>query len=339
MVHFADLTDEERVEHFERLARQALAEYGLANATLRHLSYTENVLFEVLDGATGTHGSLRICREGWEQDVLKREISWLEALGRDTDLRIPRPLRTLAGEPFAVVESEEIPGSRACAIFRWVDGAYAAPDELTPSRLRGVGRFLAVLHDHAEGFRLPAELAIDRFDTGTLETFDHRANVSTYFQDEADLAAFDEAVAATTQLMRELGDDPTVAGIIHGDFHQRNYVFDGAAVGAIDFETMWWGYYLYDLATTLSYLVPEFLGGVDPAPLCEAVLTGYAEVRGLPEGYERMLRVFSAHRVWIMADWSSGSPRMLEHDWARRRLDAMPRQIRDLLRGSAPDRC
>jgi hypothetical protein len=37
--------------------------------------------------------------------------------------------------------------------------------------------------------------------------------------------------------------------------------------------------------------------------------------------------------VWIMADWSSGSPRMLEHDWARRRLDAMPGQIRELLAG------
>jgi hypothetical protein len=77
--------------------------------------------------------------------------------------------------------------------------------------------------------------------------------------------------------------------------------------------------------------VPEFLRDIDPEPLRATVLDGYEEARGLPDGYERMLRVFAAYRVWIMADWSSGSSRMLEHDWARRRLDAMPGQIRDLL--------
>jgi len=44
-----------------------------------------------------------------------------------------------------------------------------------------------------------------------------------------------------------------------------------------------------------------------------------------------MLRIFSAYRVWIMADWSSGSRRMIERDWARRHLDAMPGRILDLL--------
>lgn len=331
MVDFTDLTDDQRIERLEALARVALAEYGRPGATLTHRSYLENAVFEVLDEPSGVHGSLRVCRPGWEAGALQREICWLEALARDTELRIPAPIRTSAGEPFCVVEAAGVPGPRACVLFGWVDGAYAAPNKLTPSRLRKVGRFLAELHEHAESFRLPPELAIERFDADALATSDHRANVATYFTEESALAAFDEAVAAAVCLMRDLGDDATVAGVLHGDFHQRNYVFDGELVGALDFETMWWGYYLYDLATTLSYLVPEFLRDVDPGPLRDAVLEGYAEVRGLPEGYERMLRVFSAYRVWIMADWSSGSPRMLEHDWARRRLDAMPGQIRELL--------
>jgi len=67
--------------------------------------------------------------------------------------------------------------------------------------------------------------------------------------------------------MRELGEGSDVAGSIHGDFHQRDYLFDGEQIGAIDFETMWWGDYLYDLATTLSYLVPGFLADRDPQPL------------------------------------------------------------------------
>lgn len=331
VVGFTDLSDEKRIERLEKLARAALVEYGLSGTTLTHRSYLENAVFEVLDEPSGMHASLRVCRSGWETGALQREICWLEALERDTDLRVPAPIRTSAGEPFCVVETAGVPGSRACVLFHWVDGAFAAPEELTPSRLRKVGQFLGWLHEHAETFRLPSDLAADRFDADCLEASDHRANVAAYFSKVSDLAAFDEAVAAMVRLMRELGDDASVAGIIHGDFHQRNYVFDGERVGALDFETMRWGYYLYDLATTLSYLVPEFLGDVDPEPLRAAVLEGYAQVRGLPQKFERMLRVFSAYRVWIMADWSSASPRMLEHDWARRRLDAMPGQIRGLL--------
>jgi len=338
MVDFDDLTDEGRIEGFERLADAVLERFGLHGASLKHLSHIENVLYEVTHEARGVHASLRICRSGWEADALRREVCWLDALGRDTDLRVPAPIPTQDGEPFAVVESPGIPGARACVLSRWVGGAYAAPQELSPRRMRDVGRFLAALHKHAEGFRLPEDLAIERFDADALEAADPRTNVGTYFDDEADLAAFDDAIAAAARLMRELGDGDGVAGIIHGDFHQRNYVFDGESVGALDFETMGWGYYLYDLATTLSYLVSEFLGDVDPAPLREAVLAGYEEVRGLPVSFERMLRIFSAYRVWIMADWSSGSPRMLEHDWARRRLDAMPGKIKDLLGGAASAR-
>ena len=257
MVEFSDLSDEQRIERFEQLARLALHQYGIQVATVTHRTYTENVIFEVADAATGLHAALRICRPGWEKAGLESETCWLAALVRDTDLRIPAPIRTQTDKPLCTIEMDGVPEPRHCVLFTWIDGSYAAPEELTPTRLGNVGRFLATLHDHAEGFRLPPELAPEPFDADALEAADHRANVSGYFTDEDALVAFDEAVAATVALMRKLGGDETVAGIIHGDLHQRNYIFDGDEVGALDFETMWWGYYLYDLATTLSYLVPD----------------------------------------------------------------------------------
>jgi len=331
MRDFAELTEHERVGRYEQLARQALAEYGMGEASLAFRSYTENAVFEVGDVTSGTHASLRICRSSWDADALAREIHWLESLGRAGDLRIPEPIMTLADEPYCIVEQEGIPGARACVLFTWVPGDYAEPAELTPTRMRRVGGFLATLHDHAETFYMPPELPMNRFGAAALADENHRQNIATYFEDDEDLVWFDRAVEGTIDVMRELGDGSTVAGIIHGDFHQRNYVFDGSDIGALDFETLLWGYYLYDLATTLSYLVPEFLGDVDPAPLRAAVCEGYASRRSLSGDVERILRIFSAYRVWVMADWSSGSPRMLEHDWARRRLDAMPKQIEALL--------
>ncbi len=333
MVDFRDLSDEQQDERLEALARLALAEYGLSNASLRLHSRRENAVFEVIGRSSDMHASLRVCRPGWETDALRREISWLEALGRDDDLRVPVPIRTKADEAFCVVQTGDIPGPRACVLFHWVSGAFAEPEALTPSRMNSVGRFLARLHDHAEAFRLSPELATAPFDADALDASDQREHVSAYFTKEADLAAFDEAIAATVDLMRALGSDATVAGIVHGDFHQRNYVFDGERVGALDFETMWWGYYLYDLATTLSYLVPRFLRDTDPRPLRSALLAGYSQARGLADGHPRMLQVFSAYRAWIMADWSTSNPHMLEWDWVRRDLDATPAKIRELLAG------
>ena len=174
MVEFNALSDEQRIERFGRLAKVALDRFGMPTATLKHRSYMENVLYEVSDETSGCHASLRICRSGWEGDALEREVCWLSELGRDTDLRIPIPIPTLEGEPFAVIECREIPDPRACVLFHWVDGSYAAPEGLTPARLRSVGQCLAKLHDHAETFRLPAELAIDRFDADALDRCDHR---------------------------------------------------------------------------------------------------------------------------------------------------------------------
>ena len=331
MINFANLTDEQRIERYEKLARKALAAYGMADSILTFRSYTENAVYEVEQAATSTHASLRICRQAWEADALTREACWLTSLAQNTDLRIPEPIPTLTDEPYCVVEMDGIPGVRACMLFTWVTGAYANTDELTPARMGQAGRFLATLHNHAETFQPP--IAMTRFDADAIEAADCRANVSTYFSDESELRWFDYAIGETVRLMRSLGDHAAVAGLIHGDFHQRNYIFDGSQIGALDFETMQWGYYLYDLATTLSYLVPEFLGDVDPEPLRKAILEAYAAQRGVPDGIERVLKIFSAYRVWIMADWVSGSPRMLEHDWARRRLDEMPSQITELLEG------
>ena len=330
MVSFDELSDEKRIALFKKLARTALRRYGIETADLSHRTYSENVIFEVRP-ADGGRYALRVCRPNTDPTDLEREITWLHALARDTELRTPAPVMTTGGDPFTRAQIGGIPELRYCALFTWVSGDYARGDDLTSRRLDKVGEFLARLHAHAETYRLPERLASPRQNADALSAMDVSEPLAAYFPDRRDIVAFEDALATTASVMRELGEGSDVAGIIHGDFHQRNYLFDGEEVGAIDFETMWWGYYLYDLATTLSYLVPDFLGDRDPQPLRRAVVRSYERHRGLPADASRYLRVFEAYRLWIMADWVAGSPRMLEHDWARGRLDRTPQQIRALL--------
>ena len=330
MVRFEELSNEQRITLFETLGREALRRYGIETAELSHRAYTENVIFEVRT-ADGGRYALRVCRANTDPTDLEREITWLHALARDTELRIPAPVMTARGDPLTRAQAAGVPEPRYCALFTWVSGDYARGDELTPRRLDKAGAFLARLHAHAERYRLPERFALPRQNADALSSMDVSDPLAAYFPDRHDIVAFEDALSTTASVMRELGEGSDVAGIIHGDFHQRNYIFDGEEIGAIDFETMWWGYYLYDLATTLSYLLPDFLGNRDPQPLRQAVVRSYARHRGLPTEAPRYLRVFEAYRLWIMADWVAGSPRMLEHDWARDRLDRTPQQIRALL--------
>ena len=330
MVEFEELSDERRIALFETVGREALRRYGIETADLSHRTYSENVIFEV-STADGGRYALRVCRPNTDPTDLEREIAWLHALARDTELRIPAPVMTAGGDPFAQAQVVGVPEPRYCALFTWVSGDYASGDELTSRRLAKAGEFLARLHAHAETYRLPERLALPRQNADALNSMDISDPLAAYFPDRHDIVAFEDALSTTASVMRELGEGSDVAGIIHGDFHQRNYLFDGEEIGAIDFETMWWGYYLYDLATTLSYLVPDFLGDRDPQPLRQALVRSYERDHSLPADAPRCLRVFEAYRLWIMADWVAGSPRMLEHDWARDRLDRTPQQIRALL--------
>lgn len=99
--------------------------------------------------------ALRVCRPNTDPTDLEREITWLHALARDTELRIPAPVMTNGGETFAPAQVAAVPEPRYCALFTWVSGDCARGDELTPRRLDRVGAFLARLHTHAETYRIP----------------------------------------------------------------------------------------------------------------------------------------------------------------------------------------
>jgi Ser/Thr protein kinase RdoA (MazF antagonist) len=104
-------------------------------------------------------------------------------------------------------------------------------------------------------------------------------------------------VAATVErvwgALREFGEGPEGFGLLHGDLHHGNTLFQAGQVGAIDFDDCGDGPWLYDLAVTLSALRerPDFIA------LREALLTGYRQVRPLPEEQEARLEALLALRA------------------------------------------
>jgi Ser/Thr protein kinase RdoA (MazF antagonist) len=226
------------------------------------------------------------------------EAIWLTALHRDTDLAVPEPVPTADGSMLTVAETEGVPTPRTCVLFRWGAGRFLDAG-LTPRHLERVGGFIARLHDHALRFSPPAGFARWRIGEVSRGVTEYVAGLVR--------AQFGSHVALTVgsvldtahQAQRELGTGPEVFGLIHGDLHQENYLFDHGRVRAIDFDDSGWGHFTYDLAVVLS----ELRHREGYASLRAALLRGYRAVRPLSAEHERYLEIFYALRLLQLSVW------------------------------------
>lgn len=275
-------------------AKAALERYGLRGARFAWLKGEEGqgkLLFRVQSPARGRF-LLRIHEPRHRtEDALRSELLWLQALRRETSLAVPEPVPALDGSLVSAVSFEGEP--RRCVLLSWQPGRHKMVS-LSPLDLSLAGQYVARLHRHSERYAAPEGFVGSRaWDWDWL--FGEAVPLwnkgeSVYSPGEMDV--FRAAAERVRRDLQELGQDSSVFGAIHRDLIPRNLVFRDGEVYAIDFENCGWGYYLFDLAVTISAL--EYYGG-RCAPMQAAFLDGYQRERPLPEG--QYLETFMAMRV------------------------------------------
>lgn len=146
-------------------------------------------------------------------------------------------------------------------------------------------------------------------------TIDRLNNAQIVFTDEH-LTIF-HAVHEQVQLaFEQIGQRATTFGLIHADLIWKNYFFHADGVGALDFDSCGWGYYLYDLAPTLLGYRDE----PDYPAFREALLAGYRTVRPLLSQDEHHLNACIAARHLVSCSWLANR---LDHPDLRTRADAI----------------
>jgi Ser/Thr protein kinase RdoA (MazF antagonist) len=322
MDSFDQLPEAKRVARYERLARKALTAYRLEEAELRFLGQSSNVMFRVQtdDG----RWAFRICNPDRDHKILMRELLWLVALCRDTDLAVPEPVIMRSGDLFRSVSMPGLSGFHACMLFRWVKGQFE--DDLTAEHLRAVGRFTAILHKHAETFRWPEELEPNKIVAETVGSNVPRTMLKTHYS-PGETETLLATIPVIQQAMRSLGEGHDVAGAIHGDLHQWNVLFHEGTACAIDFECVQWNYYAYDIATTFSTLDSRS----DFEELKKAYVDGYKAVRSLPCDLDEHIPAFTMLRMFTMVAWILSTPRLRSDDWALGVLKSAVRRANRLM--------
>jgi len=303
---FEILTRAGQLRCLRQLAFKALTAYAVQAPRLTAIQHEGNTTFRV-DSANGERYVLRIHHPTLRTvESVRSEMMWLAALHQKTDLVVPEPIRTLDGNLLTVTNVTEIPEPRICVLFRWIDGRFLDA-RLTPSQIERVGAFMARLQLHGAQFRPPDGFVRGRLDNLT-EAARRMAGLGTSearLRQKIDQPA-DEAVAIrlvtetcsaedgthvatlirkVRDIQRAVGQTSETFGLIHGDLHQGNYFFHNGQVRAIDFDDCGYGYYLYDIAVTLS----EVNWRKDTPELRKGFLQGYRSVRDLPSEHESYL--------------------------------------------------
>ncbi len=261
-------------------AQAALTRYApLGSARLTFQGDSENTTFRVYAEGSGARFLLRRHKPQQAHHTeasVRSEMDWLAAIRADTDILAPGPIASL--DSGWVTESS----GALWTLTAWVEGRFLS-DERVPSRAFRAGETLARLHRHGETWTRPAGFSRPRRDAQALsdhlETYRLAAVSGLLTADELDIIK-----AAGTQIvavMGEVGEAQSNFGLIHGDFHNRNYLFRRGEVRPIDFSLCGDGYYLADLGYALC--------GLYHRSVC---LAGYRSVRPLPARHLPLIETF-----------------------------------------------
>jgi Ser/Thr protein kinase RdoA (MazF antagonist) len=262
-----------RARRLRPLAVDALHAWGLDVDRIRLISNGFNAVFRI-DASQGVF-ALRVNLPRRTDDELAAEISWLLGLASEGRVRVPEPVETSDGAPWAVGESDGVPEPRRCVLFRWLRGRPLIPAD-DEGLFAAFGEAIGRLHEHARRSALPVGLnAWDRAFPYPEEPpilFDQPlpGRVRTVMQ---------EAFEATGEMLSRLWGGTDRPRITHQDLHIDNTLTWRGSVGILDFDDTLLAFPAQDLG---SCLFQNRIRGCSPRSL-RALRRGYEAIQPWPD--------------------------------------------------------
>jgi Ser/Thr protein kinase RdoA (MazF antagonist) len=279
-----------QVSVYDDIAKLALDQYSLAQGQRWFLGHSESVTFRIEtqeekfllrihQPISGSHDDV------WQKkEVIESELLWLAALHHDTKLVVQKPIKNLQNRWIAQVVGDENTETFYCSLLHWIDGEILQ-SERTPQQAYQLGVLMAQLHQHSQQWQIPQNFirpAYDphRFKAALAQLY---PAISQGLISTENYNVLSSAVRQIQEMMETLKQNQEVWGLIHGDLHDGNYLLYGDELRPIDFARCGFGYYLYDVASTIQYLPPA---------VRSSFFEGYQTSQKLPKNYIRIVEGF-----------------------------------------------
>ena len=272
------------------ILRRALSVYGLpADTPLTLLNRSENETWRAGDLI------LRLHRPGYHtKPEIASELAWLTALQGLPGLSAVRPI------PGAQGAVSEVDG-RFLVGFAPLAGQELQPGDDLPRWFAPLGEITARLHRHARQWTPPTDFTRKRWDVDTIlgpqPHWGHWRQAQGLGAEGATL--LNRATETLAAQLRAYGTGPETFGLIHADLRLANLMVDGNTLTAIDFDDCGFGWWVYDLASALSFIetdprLPDLI-----ARWCD----GYTRIAPLPATDRAMIPALIFLRRVLLTAW------------------------------------
>ena len=290
-------------ERIDELAAAALGRFGLspaATATLCNVS--ENHTYRVDDPESERGFALRVHRAGYRTArQIESELEWVDALREDGAVDTCVAVAARGGERVVEVAVHGL-GVRNVVLFEWLPGAAPDPEGgAVIAGFRTLGAVSARMHAHTRAWQPPPGFDRPAWDyERTLGAGGHwgawQDGLGMGREERRLLDRLDAVIAARLEAYGQSSDR---FGLVHADIRLANLLVDDGHVYVIDFDDAGFAWFMYDFATTISFMedhprVPE---------LRDAWLEGYRSVAPLDAADEAELDTFVMLRRLLLVAW------------------------------------
>jgi Ser/Thr protein kinase RdoA (MazF antagonist) len=287
--------------------------YGFSGAaTVSLLSESENKIYLVSDSAQPKKYVIRVNSGRLSYHTrpsIASELMWLMALRRDTDIVAPEVLTAKDGSLVQTITVPDLDKPRHAVVYSFLSGTEPPEDELIPGFER-LGEISARMHLHVKSWTPPADFTRPSWTPDAI--LDDRQNFGPWqkgvgIEGEA-LRLLSRLDAVIRNRLAALPTDREHFGLIHADLRLANLLVDGDRTALIDFDDCGYGWYLFDLATALSFLEER----PDVPQLIAKWLEGYRKVASIPADMEAEIPTLVMLRRLELMGWVGYQEQKLE---------------------------
>lgn len=270
---------------------------------ISHLKYSENFTYLISSEEEHSKYVLRVNRPGYHSlEELNSEISWMYELKKDTDIHMAEVLPGKNGERIQKLDMQDPENPYyTCSLFSFVEGESIRDIEYT--RLlqyqKVIGSICAKMHLHV--LNSEKVRSLPRFSWSEKDLVGKDAIVGDWeISDqitEEQRAVLKQAVEIALKRLEEYGKSSDRYGLIHSDLNINNILVDGDVVNVLDFDDCGYGWFLYDLATS----VLEYDDTLEE--MIAAWVEGYEQIRTLSEADKDEIDTFVVLRKIVRIGW------------------------------------
>lgn len=286
----ASMSDEQRQAYYLECAKAALAAYDLGPLSIHFVQHNAGIVYRLEDATGDARYLLKIHESAGDGAVdtpaqLAAQMAWLQALTDDGRVIVQSPVANRQGELVTQVQLARLDRLSSVCLQRWITAHHV--DHWDEPHASAVGVLLASLHSISEEWAGSENEEFggyeDRYLVEAVEALAVTVELGLISAEEYELIC--RAADRIFAMLASTARTKATFGLIHGDLHQGNVLFEGMKALALDYGAFR-SYFLYDLGVSLYH------ASFDPVAIRHALVAGYDSLRPLTESDHASLEAF-----------------------------------------------